>query len=456
MEVQKVNKSGEEHILSFEAFPEIGLIKTYNTDLQVPDSAGTGTAFLCGVKSKAGTLGLNDQVIYSNCTSQRGAEVTSILDWSTAEGKSTGIVTTARLTHATPAAAYAHAARRGWEGDTEMPTDAQTCKDIAYQLVMENSNIEVLMGGGRRYFLSENKTDPELNYVHRYQRKDLDLIDEWISEKQRRNVSHRYVWNKKQFQDTDPETTDYLLGLFESSHMQYEYARDESDAGEPSLREMTEKAIQILSKNPKGYFLLVEGGRIDHAHHDTRAGRALEETVALDEAVTSAASLTNQDDTLIVVTADHSHVFMMAGYPSRGNNILGRKVDDSEGDDGLPYTTLVYGNGYEQRKNITDIDTTDFGYRQESLVPLYSETHGGEDVAVYARGPMAHLFVGTHEQSYIPHVMAYASCVGVNKQHCSRTPPTDELTSNLASIRQSDVFLVLVFLCIVSVMQCFC
>jgi alkaline phosphatase len=110
----------------------------------VPDSAGTATAFLCGVKSKAGTLGVDDNVQYDNCTSVNGAEVTSILDWSLLEDKSVGIVTTTRITHATPAAAYAHAAKRGWEGDTELePEDG--CTDIAYQLVMDNPNIQVII-----------------------------------------------------------------------------------------------------------------------------------------------------------------------------------------------------------------------------------------------------------------------------------------------------------------------
>ncbi|XP_033730913.1 alkaline phosphatase, tissue-nonspecific isozyme-like, partial [Pecten maximus] len=225
---QLQGQTGEENVMAYEKFAYTGLIKTYNTDQQVPDSAGTGTAFLCGVKAKAGTLGLDDIAEYSNCTSQHGAEVTSILNWSKKEGKSTGIVTTTRVTHATPAAAYAHAAARGWEGDTELGTEEVEggCRDIAYQLVMNNSDVNVILGGGRRYFLSENKTDPELNATSRYQRADLDLVDEWTKDKIDRNSSHRYVWNNEQFSAVDPEKTDHLLGLFESSHMQYEHARN--------------------------------------------------------------------------------------------------------------------------------------------------------------------------------------------------------------------------------------
>ncbi|XP_069106554.1 alkaline phosphatase, tissue-nonspecific isozyme-like [Argopecten irradians] len=417
-------ETGEENIMAYEKFAYTGFIKTYNTDQQVPDSAGTGTAFLCGVKAKAGTLGLDDRVAYGNCTTQHGTEVTSILDWSKQEGKSTGIVTTTRVTHATPAAAYAHAAARGWEGDTELDAEEIEggCRDIAYQLVMNNSEINVILGGGRRYFLSENKTDPELNSTSRYQRADIDLVDEWIKDKTDRNRSHSYVWNNAQFGAVDPETTDHLLGLFESSHMDYEHRRNTGPEGEPSLAEMTRKAIQILDNNPMGFFLLVEGGRIDHAHHGTYGARALHETFAFEEAIQMALNLTNEEETLLVVTADHSHVFMMAGYPSRGNSILGL-VDDDVSDDGMPYTTLVYGNGPVGRENLTDVDTSDFDFQQGSAVPLYSETHSGEDVPVYANGPMAHLLTGTHEQSYIPHVMAFASCVGINKDNCKQAPP---------------------------------
>ncbi|OWF46723.1 alkaline phosphatase, tissue-nonspecific isozyme-like [Mizuhopecten yessoensis] len=420
---QLQSQTGEETVMAYEKFPFTGLIKTYNTDQQVPDSAGTATAFLCGVKAKAGTVGLDDSAIHSNCASQHGTEVKSILDWSKNEGKSTGIVTTTRVTHATPAASYAHAADRGWEGDTELQVEEIEggCRDIAYQLIMNNSDVNVILGGGRRYFLSINKTDPELNETTRSQRGDLDLIDEWTQDKVDRNSSHSYVWNNAQFANVDPDKTDHLLGLFESSHMQYEHSRNKGPDGEPSLAEMTQKAIQVLDNNPMGFFLLVEGGRIDHAHHATYGRRALHETVAFEEAVQMALNLTNDEETLVVVTADHSHVFMAGGYPSRGNSILGL-VNDEMGDDTMPYTSLVYGNGPVGRENLTNIDTADFDYKQGSAVPLSSETHAGEDVPVYANGPMAHLLTGTHEQNYIAHVMAYASCVGLNKDHCTQLP----------------------------------
>ena len=159
--------------------------------------------------------------------------------------------------------------------------------------------------------------------------------------------------------------------------------------------------------------------------------------VALNEAVKTAVEMTSEEDTLIVVSADHSHVFTIAGYPTRGNPILGKVVgnDDSGrpkndldlGDDDLPYTTVSYGNGpgamfeirdvkdedgsvkqMAGRQDLTDVDTTDVDFVQQATVPRSSETHAGEDVAIYARGPMAHLVRGTVEQNYIFHVLAEA------------------------------------------------
>ncbi len=243
---------------------------------------------------------------------------------------------------ATPAACYAHTAERDWEADSNVPAGA-TARDIASQLI-DNFGADAI----------------------------------------------------------DPAGTDRLLGLFENSHMQYEADRASDGAGEPSLAEMTGKAIDILKKNRKGFFLMVEGGRIDHGHHAGNAYRALTDTIALSDAVRTAMAKTNDDNTLIVVTADHSHTFTIAGYPQRGNPILGKVVEPgksaySKAADGMPHTTLSYANGPGQHflpvggdtvysyppqpgrvADLTLLDTTDQGFHQEALVPLSSETHAGE------------------------------------------------------------------------------
>src|SRR5205085_580566 len=112
-------------------------------------------------------------------------------------------------------------------------------------------------------------------------RKDgRDLTAEWAA-----RAGSSFVWNKAQFDAIDPSTTKHLLGLFERSHMEYEADRAKDTAGEPSLAELTAKAIDVLSKSDQGFFLMVEGGRIDHAHHAGNARRALEDAIALSEAV---------------------------------------------------------------------------------------------------------------------------------------------------------------------------
>ncbi|KAL8583357.1 hypothetical protein ACOMHN_035339 [Nucella lapillus] len=417
---QKHGRPGEETQLNFEKFPHAGFSKTYNVDKQTADSAGTSAAFLCGVKANLGTLGVDSRVTRADCSNMHRADVIteSILDWAHAAGKSVGIVTNTRITHATPAGAYAHTPDRNWETAEDVPSNCSQVKDIAFQLLKDNAHIQVILGGGRSSF---------------YNRKDNhSLVEEWLSDIRAKGLNAQYVKNAAEFRAVSSKDVDQLLGLFSESHMSYELSRD--DEKEPSLSEMTRKAIEILSKNSKGFFLLVEGGRIDHGHHENFAKRALEETVMFDEAIATAQNMTG-NDTLMVVTADHSHVFNIAGYSSRGNNILGLVNDMKDYNtptDGLPYTTLVYGNGNgpNRTENLTSVDTTTDEFRYQVAVPMpsYGETHAGEDVGIYATGPMAHLFHGVHEQNYIAHVMAYAACVGPNKAHCdvsTTPPPTD-------------------------------
>ena len=156
---------------------------------------------------------------------------------------------------------------------------------------------------------------------------------------------------------------------------------------------------------------MVEGGRIDHAHHAGQAGYALEEAVEFARAIQYAIDNTDPAETMIMVTADHSHVFTIAGYPQRGNPILGHVVPPSATDaaggdptlaaDGKPYTTLGYANGPGAVTGERPIPATDTAARQQALIPLGSETHAGEDVALYATGPGAQRVRGVIEQNLI-------------------------------------------------------
>lgn len=159
------HNTGEETRLEMDKFPFVALSKTYNTNAQVPDSAGTATAYLCGVKANEGTVGVSAATERTRCNTTQGNEVTSILRWAKDAGKSVGIVTTTRVNHATPSAAYAHSADRDWYSDNEMPPEAlsQGCKDIAYQLMHNIKDIDVIMGGGRKYMYPKNRTDAEIH-----------------------------------------------------------------------------------------------------------------------------------------------------------------------------------------------------------------------------------------------------------------------------------------------------
>jgi len=361
--------------------------------------------------------------------------------------KSTGVISTARITHATPAATYAKSAERNWEDISDMPAAAIDggCKDIAAQLVAfegtlktrypeaeEINGIEVVMGGGRRHFLPNDAdyNSPDARSAIEGDRTDgRDLTAEWKIA----NPDGVYVFDQAGF-DAIPANAKKVFGLFNESHMQYEADRHNDIAGEPSVADMTSKAIDILENNKKGYFLMVESGRIDHGHHAGSAYNALTDTIAFAQAVQTAVDSVDMSETLIIVTADHSHVFTIAGYPKRGNPILGKVVGiGSEtptiAADGLPYTTVGYinGRGFRDlgtqtnadvtheigiaagRKDLTDVQTTTTGFHQEALVPLAAETHAGEDVAVYGKGPGAHMVSGTNEQNVVFHVMNKAA-----------------------------------------------
>ncbi|RXG52348.1 Alkaline phosphatase, tissue-nonspecific isozyme [Armadillidium vulgare] len=338
---QKKGFSGTEEYLAWEKFPNHALIKTYNVDKQVPDSAGTATAYLCGVKANLQTIGVNANVQPYNCSASLDSKnrPDSILKWSQDAGKGTGVITTTRITHATPSASYAHSASRNWECDSLLPEDAKEkgCKDIARQLVedLPGKNINVLLAGGRDP-LGASLPEDENPISNKNDRGDIEdgestckredgrnLANEWISEKTDAGKSAVYVTNTKEFKEVDPAKEDYILGLFEGSHMDFSYYRDESPKGSPSIKEMTELAIKRLQRETNGFFLLVEGGRIDMALHDTRPRLALEDLVAFDEAVQAALDMVNLKETLIIVTADHSHSMTMSGYPPRDNSILG-------------------------------------------------------------------------------------------------------------------------------------
>ena len=387
---QSQGKSGEEHALAFEEFDHLALIKTYNTNAQVPDSAGTATAILSGYKTNIGALNVPPELIEA-----RSADVCNpdalpptLTKSAKAAGKSVGIISTARITHATPAAMYGHAASRSLEADKDMQGPFEGCDSLAAQLV--ESHADIVLGGGSKEF-----TEAQLEAFA---------------------AAHHYATTKDEMMSAPEGKT--VRGLFNRTHMSFETDRGETQ--EPSLADMTAFAIDRLSVNTEGYVMMVEAGRVDHAHHGSNAYRALRDMQALNEAVKIAKEKTG-NDTLIMVTADHSHVFTISGYPVRGNPILGlvkgfdpekRVINTTLDRDGKPYTTLGYYNGPNVREAdspaLTDNMVQAPDFQQQTAVNLSSETHAGEDVPLYATGPGAENVHGVMEQNEIHGVIVQA------------------------------------------------
>jgi alkaline phosphatase len=413
-EAQKRGETGEENSLSFEKFPNVALVKTYNTNAQVPDSAGTATAMHSGQKTRIGVLGIGPDAVKGVCKDALAHPLPLLGEEVKQRGLALGIVTTTRLTHATPASVYSRSADRDWESDTGIPADqqGQGCKDIALQLA--EARFDVALGGGTAVFYGKDK-----ERAGRRIEPGADLPAQWA-------VTNRGTVVKTAAELAAAPADNPVLGLFNPGHLTF-MADRKPDSSEPTLTDMTAQAIARLQSDPDGYYLMVEGGRIDHAHHAGQAGYALEEAVEFARAVQYAVDHTDPAETLIMVTADHSHVFTIAGYPKRGNDILGlvvppagRGEDGGDGEspliaiDGKPYTTLGYANGpggIRLEKRDADEDDHDehdrptpetgIKARQQALVPLGSETHGGEDVALFATGPGADRARGMIEQNLI-------------------------------------------------------
>jgi alkaline phosphatase len=411
---QSRGETGEENSLSFERFPNVALVKTYNTNQQVPDSAGTATAMNSGVKTRAAVLGVGPAAHLGDCAEGLANPLLTLGEIAKANGKGLGIVTTTRITHATPAAVFAHTPHRDWEDDKAIPEAerAKGCTDIAAQLVA--TPFDIALGGGSANFYGKDKGGKRLNPA-------ADLPGTWAA-----RTGGTYVTDIDGLKATRGSKGP-VLGLFTPSHMNFMLDR-KPNTKEPTLSDMTVAAIEKLKGQKGGYYLMIEGGRIDHGHHIGIAGYALSEAQELSRAVAAALSMVDLKDTLVMVTADHSHVFTIAGYPTRGNPILGLvSHNDARGEpsgqptlagDGEPYTTLGYQNGPGALKSLPRAEPqTGPKAQQQAAIPTGDEgsangvieTHAGEDVALFAAGPGSENARGVMEQNRIFDVIMAAT-----------------------------------------------
>ncbi len=417
----RIFKYGEAGSLAMDALPRSARIKTYSLDAQTTDSAPSMAAYMTGVKSRNETVSMdgatfsfepatdtsvtpNVRNAVSKCPATgNGTPVPTILEQAIAKGKATGVVSTARLTHATPAVTYSHHCNR----NAEYELARQAVPGGAGYNAALGSGVDVLMGGISYYWRPHSAT----NTRGRPDGRDL------VAELQAKGYSYA-----SDMTSLKAAPNGKIIALFDQAisegHMSYEIDRD--PVKEPSLAEMTVKAIDSLVKNDKGYFLMVEGGRIDHALHGTNAKRALSDTIAFDDAIKAALAKVDLKDTLVIVTGDHDHTMAFNGYSPLGNDILGKSKDIKtkslqKAADGLPYTTLVFGNGGGPRKavrdDLTTVDTADKNYLQEVGIPLGTpgtETHGGGDLGLFAAGAGSTLVKGTLDNTKVYSILKTA------------------------------------------------
>ncbi|CAN5734072.1 alkaline phosphatase [soil metagenome] len=418
----RIKYLGETGSLAMDTMPYAARIKTFSKDGQTTDSAPSMAAYMTGLKTRNETLGMDGTTVavspttdpttlvpssVDKCpTTGNGVASATLLELAIAKGKATGAVTTARLTHATPAATFAHTCHRNAE------------YEIARQVVPGGAGynpalaggVQVLMGGISQYFRPYNATT-----TPRGRPDGRDLVAELQAK------GYTYVSDLASFNAAPATAGTKLIGLYDQAaaegHMSYEL--DRNPALEPSLSQMATKAVDILSNNTAGFFLMVEGGRIDHALHGTNAARALADTKAFDDAIQAVIDKVKTFDpdlsqTLIVVTADHDHGMAFNGYGKRGTDILGPNISYVTGSpskdvNGVTYPNLVFANGSNRPDVRVEVDPAVMAgknYLQEVGTRRGtpgSETHGGGDVKLHAigAGAAAKTFKGTLDNTAV-------------------------------------------------------
>jgi len=257
--------------LVIDSLPIRGTTTTYSANSEVTDSAAAATALYAGHKTNNGAINILPD----------GKRVFTIGHAAKNAGMSVGVLSTTRLTHATPAGAFAHTPDRDDENL------------IAEQLV--DFGADVAMAGGLMHFIPASQQGSA-------RKDDTNLVEALKSR------GYACVTTVSELQAVDPSATPKLFGFFGSSILDYEIDRqnDASLSSQPDLAEMTRVALSILGRNPRGFFVMIEGGRIDHACHGHDIKASIYDTLAFDKAVKVGLEYQNtHPDVLVLVTADH-------------------------------------------------------------------------------------------------------------------------------------------------------
>ena len=353
--------------LTMDKLPYAGMVGTDSADSGtfVTDSAAAATSYATGVKTYNGAIGVDEN----------GAEVATIVERAKAAGKSVGIVTTSQVTDASPAGFAAHVQDRGEQSE------------IARQYI-EDTKVDVILGGGEdRWYPEGNEgayPDNPLEDPSEQSRGARGNLVERAEE-----LGYEHVTDQEELEAADGRK---VLGLFANEEMFQQNPEGEGDVYEPSvpLSAMTEKAIELLSRDPQGYFLFVEEDATDAMSHNNNGPLTIEAGQALDDAVKVAERLADEG-TLLVVTADHECGGLTIERPD-----LPAFPDESGGDEGDESADLSAEDGP------FDVANSDYRF----VIDWTTTGHTAVDVPLTAKGPGAEQLTGNHENIEVHDVIA--------------------------------------------------
>ena len=292
----QLQEVGADGYLHAQRLPITGIVKTHSEDDLITDSASGATAYSCGIKTDNGVIAQDSE----------GNECVTLMELAQQAGMKTGLVATSGVTHATPASFATHIDSRN------------KYSEIAEQMV--ESEVDVILGGGLEYFIPSDSAGSN--------REDqLNLLSSL------RDQGYSVVLDRQAMIEED---SDQIFGLFSPSGMP-------SENRVPSLAEMTNKAVESLSSNENGFFLMVEGSQIDWGGHANETPYVVREVKDFDDAIGVVLTFAQENPgTLVIITADHETGGMTINGVNRENTIVDIAWT-STGHTGTPIPLMAYG-----------------------------------------------------------------------------------------------------------------